>query len=582
MSSIDPSNLSAVDDFRQARRQAGLREVLGRLTGRSTELLSYDEVVRRLKATGSAERGLQEIPLDAIAGSVGRPNDFTRDFLPRHDSDENRWARVRAATIDPNVGGLPPIKVYQIGDAYFVIDGHHRVSVARRLGARTIEAYVTQVRTRVPLSASASPEEIILKSDYAEFLAATELDRSRPQADLSVSEPGRIHDLLDQIEAHRHLLAEREGRVLSQPEAAADWYDYIYLPVLHAIREQGLARDFHGLTEADLYLLVASYTAELKETTGWTISPEVGASSLAAEQAQRRDSPVTRAGRRLLEAVVPDELRDGPAAGAWRQEKVVSRYADRLFADVLVPVSGEPIGWQAFEQALLVAQREKATLHGLHVVPTETARNSPEALAVRDEFARRCQEAGVPGSLALEVGDVPAKICERAALVDLVVLTLAYAPPAAPLERLNSGFRTIIRRCPRPILAVPRPQPEPIRALLAYDGSAKSEEALFIAAYMAEAWQVSLLVVSVTQSDGHSAASIAHARDYLELHGADATYIVHEQAPAGPAILATAAENNCNLLICGGYGARPVVEVVVGSTVDYLLRHGQSPVLICR
>jgi hypothetical protein len=82
-----------------------LRDVLARLTGRSTELLSYDEVVRRLKATGSAERGLQEIPLDAIAGSVGRPNDFTRDFLPRNDSDENRWARVdiKSVSLLPNV-----------------------------------------------------------------------------------------------------------------------------------------------------------------------------------------------------------------------------------------------------------------------------------------------------------------------------------------------------------------------------------------------------------------------------------------------------------------------------------------------
>ncbi len=582
MSSSDQSIFTAVEDFRRARRQAALREVLARLTGRSTELLSYDEVVGRLNATGSAARGLQEIPIDAIAGSVGRPNDFTRDFLPRNDSDENRWARVRRATTDLDRGGLPPIQVYQIGDAYFVIDGHHRVSVARRLGAKEIQAYVTQVSTRVPLSANASPEEIIIKSEYSDFLAATELDKSRPAAGLSVSEPGRIHDLLDQVEAHRQLLAEREGRALSLPDAAADWYDNIYLPVQHAIREQGLAREFPGLTEADLYLLVASHTAELHQTTGWTISPEVGASSLAAEQSQRHDSPVARAGRRLLEAVTPDELKDGPAAGAWRQEKLASRYTDRLFADILVPVSGEPIGWRAFEQALLVARREKATLNGLHVVPTEAARSSPEAQAVREEFARRCEAAGIPGSLSLEVGEVPAKICERAALVDLVVLNVAYPPPSQPLERLNSGFRAVIRRCPRPILAVPQPSPEPIRALLAYDGSAKSEEALFVSAYMAEAWQVPLVVVSVRQSDGRTESTMAHAREYLELHGVAAAYIIHEHSPAGPAILAAASEHNCNLIISGGYGAHPVVEVVVGSTVDFLLRRCQRPVLICR
>ncbi|MEP7359514.1 MAG: universal stress protein, partial [Anaerolineales bacterium] len=524
--STEQSIYSAVEDFHRARQQAGLRDVLARLTGRSTELLSYDEVVRRLQTTGSAERGLRDIPLDAIAGSVGRPNDFTRDFLPRNDADQGRWTRVLLASNDPSRGGLPPINVYKIGDAYFVIDGHHRVSVARRQGTREIQAYVTEVSTRVPLSATASPEEIILKSEYADLLAATQLDQSRPAADLTVSQPGRGGDLLNQIEAHRQLLAERESRTLSLPDAAADWYDHVYLPVLHAIRERGLSRDFPGLTEADLYLQVAAHTAGLQETTGWNISPEVGASSLAAEQSTRRDSPMARAGRRLLAAVTPDELKDGPAAGAWRQEKVTSRYTDRLLADILVPVSGEPIGWQAFEQALIVARRENANLNGLHVLPSEAARAGPAAQAVRDEFARRCDQAGVSGSLALEVGEVPAKICERATLADLVVLNVAYPPPSQPLERLGSGFRTVIRRCPRPILAVPQPRPEPIRALLAYDGSAKSDEALFVAAYMAEAWQVPLVVITIMQAAGLSEATIAHARDYLELHNVSASYIV--------------------------------------------------------
>src|SRR5947209_10477594 len=108
----EPAGLmAAIEDFRRARQQVALQQVLARLTGRSLELLSYDDVARQLKAIGRTERGIQDIPLDAIAGSVGRPNDFTRDFLPLQDSDQNRWARVRAAVTDPSAGGLPPIEV---------------------------------------------------------------------------------------------------------------------------------------------------------------------------------------------------------------------------------------------------------------------------------------------------------------------------------------------------------------------------------------------------------------------------------------------------------------------------------------
>ena len=90
------------------------------------------------------------VPLDSIVGSVGRYEDFTRDFLPRRDSDKERWARVEFLANEST--GLPPVELFQIGDAYFVNDGNHRVSVARQSGHTHIEAYVTDVHTRVPLS----------------------------------------------------------------------------------------------------------------------------------------------------------------------------------------------------------------------------------------------------------------------------------------------------------------------------------------------------------------------------------------------------------------------------------------------
>ncbi|MGD9092432.1 MAG: hypothetical protein PVF74_06270, partial [Anaerolineales bacterium] len=100
----------AVQDFQQARHAAALQEIFGRLTHRQTSLLSYEEVRDKLKAMETARQELKEIPLDAIVGSVGRYDEFTRTFLPRYDWDKDRWARIMALAKDSD---LPPIEVYQ-------------------------------------------------------------------------------------------------------------------------------------------------------------------------------------------------------------------------------------------------------------------------------------------------------------------------------------------------------------------------------------------------------------------------------------------------------------------------------------
>jgi hypothetical protein len=131
---LESNYQSARNDFNEARAQASLQEVLARLTGKSNELLSYEEVAEKLKLNVRSERGVYDIPLDAIVGSVGRYTDFTRTFLPLKSINRDRWARVKAAIDDPNGLGLPPIDVYKVGEVFFVLDGNHRVSVARQEG----------------------------------------------------------------------------------------------------------------------------------------------------------------------------------------------------------------------------------------------------------------------------------------------------------------------------------------------------------------------------------------------------------------------------------------------------------------
>src|ERR687893_1819050 len=132
-------------DFIRARRRARLRAVVVRLRSgghASNRLLSFDDVRRELAAYNRRYRGRKVVEVDEIVGSVGRWRDFDRSFLPARASVGDRWKRIdRAFQRDED---LPPVELYKLGDAYFVVDGHHRVSVARFHGAEWMDAEVTE------------------------------------------------------------------------------------------------------------------------------------------------------------------------------------------------------------------------------------------------------------------------------------------------------------------------------------------------------------------------------------------------------------------------------------------------------
>ncbi|MFN2223296.1 MAG: hypothetical protein ACK2UH_12130, partial [Candidatus Promineifilaceae bacterium] len=208
---------SAKSDFQRARGRAALQSILAKITGVNSELLSYEDVRRKVKASGVKARTWQDVPLDAIVGSVGRYQDFTRTFLPKQDSDQDRWARVKVATT--SMAGLPPVELYQIGEAYFVADGHHRISVARAMGSTHIQAYVTEVRSKVPLEIDSSPDDLLLKAEEAEFLTRTNIDDLYPGIDLRVTCPGRYHTLIEHIDVHRHYMGVEQQREIPYQEA---------------------------------------------------------------------------------------------------------------------------------------------------------------------------------------------------------------------------------------------------------------------------------------------------------------------------------------------------------------------------
>jgi len=573
------SHYDALEDFQRARRHARFSAVLASLRGKSYDLLAFDEVRQKLGAYQYGSRKLSDIPLDAIIGSVNRYTDFTRDFLPLASVDPNRWAKVKRMIINEPTG-LDPIEVYQVGNSYFVSDGNHRVSIGREMGNKTIQAYVTEVKSAAKLDADITPEGIILESEYAEFLNQTHINILRPDADLRVTVPGGVCSITDHIAVHRYYMGMQQLREITDQEVVEHWYDTVYLPVVRSIRQTGLAYDFPGKSEADLYLLLTEHRSKLESETGSIIPTDQAARHMAHYQSTRPQRLLSRLRAYLVDLVTPDILDPGPAPGNWRWEKATYNNKN-LFTNILVPINGQENGWNALEQALIIARREGSQVQGMHVVPTYADPDHPKTAPIREHFEKRCQEAGIPGSLHFLKGNIARVIGSRAAWSDLVVVNLAYPSSPRPLMKLSSGFRILVQRCPRPILVVPQRVSELRSALLAYDGSPKAQEALYVAVYLSGQWQIPLNVLIVGDEREKTLQATHQAQSYLEEHGIQAN-INQEQGPLVPLILLTAEEKDCDLIIMGGYGDPPLVKFLLESVVDQVLIRSRKPMLLCR
>lgn len=139
----------AVADFDRAYHRAVLGDLLARLRRRPNDLLSYHAVRSGLATGGERYRSVQVVSVDRIIGSTDRCRDFDRAFRPRRGHAGHRWRSVARADAEGKM--LPPVQLYQVRDAYFVRDGHHRVSVARARGKPCVDAEVVEVLAQSPI-----------------------------------------------------------------------------------------------------------------------------------------------------------------------------------------------------------------------------------------------------------------------------------------------------------------------------------------------------------------------------------------------------------------------------------------------
>lgn len=238
-------------DWGHARRELLVKEVVCFFKGCSVDLLPFEEVRRSRDLHQYVDRGLQEIPLETIRGSVGRYKDFSDSFLPKNPHLRDRWEHVDVAM---RQGKTPPIDVYQVGDFYYVLDGNHRVSVAKQRDLHTIEAYVTEFTTEVDTGEGENFDEALIRVEEAAFVQNAGPSNEEAARAMVLTCAGCYQILADQIEAYRQGYEDSWKRPLTYEEAFAAWHAEVYASAAGAIRENELLAQFPQRTEADLFI----------------------------------------------------------------------------------------------------------------------------------------------------------------------------------------------------------------------------------------------------------------------------------------------------------------------------------------
>ena len=267
MSSGFPS-ADAQGDFSRARRARLLADIGRRMRREPNDvglILPFEEVVEALGAVGREDLGLKIVPLHSIVGTVDRAADFDRGFRPTSPRLRSRWERIAAAQRRGET--LPPISLYRVGDLHFVRDGHHRVSVAKSLGRADIDAYVTEVQTRVQLGGDLRVGDLPLKGHERLFRERVPLGREE-RARIRLSDPWDFGVLAEAVEAWGFRAMQDRGSYINRREVAHLWFSAEYLPVVEMLAAGALVdRDE---SETDAYLRISGMRYRALRTHEWS------------------------------------------------------------------------------------------------------------------------------------------------------------------------------------------------------------------------------------------------------------------------------------------------------------------------
>jgi hypothetical protein len=217
------------------------------------QLLSFEEVRRRLRLGTRVDAGQQEISVDHIIGSVGRAHEFDGSFRPR----TKRLQRVvdQIEINRPNAADVP-IVVYQVDQGYFVVDGHKRLALAMREKRIFIDAEVTRYLTRFEVDRETTIESVRSTEEELRFREATGLAAAIPKERFPLSDSDGYLDLEESVKSHAYDLSLRQGQLVSPADAARHWYETVFQPVTAAARDAGYDRMLSGCSDAERFLLM--------------------------------------------------------------------------------------------------------------------------------------------------------------------------------------------------------------------------------------------------------------------------------------------------------------------------------------
>ena len=258
----------AQNDFSRARRARLLTEIARRLRREPDDvglILPFEEVVDALGRTGQSDLGLKVVPLDAIVGTVDRNVDFDRGFLPTSPRLRSRWERINAAQRRGET--MPPVSLYKVGDLYFVRDGHHRVSVAKAFGRKDIDAYVTEVTTRVPLGLDTRLPDLPIKDHERLFRERVPLPPEARRR-IELTDPWDFGELAEAVEAWGFRAMQERRTFMDRRQVAATWFQEEFEPVTEMLRAGELVRDDE--TETEAYMRLAGDRYRVLRTHDWS------------------------------------------------------------------------------------------------------------------------------------------------------------------------------------------------------------------------------------------------------------------------------------------------------------------------
>lgn len=253
-------------DFDSAMYKAFKEELKGFLLRKSRRLLPFELVKDKLEIWFTRNMGIQAVPIENIVGSEGRYRSFTRQFLPLQEDLRDRWKKVNQARYSKT--DLPPVELYKVCNAYFVKDGHHRVSVARTKGSRYVEAQVYEYECDVPLEKDTDLDKLAIQETYHQFLKETQLRKNYPHANLQLTLLGGYPILMEHIQVHKSYLEQLKNEDISFYEASCSWYENAYLPLVKIIRNNRIMKQFPHRTETDFYLWIIENRRKLREERG--------------------------------------------------------------------------------------------------------------------------------------------------------------------------------------------------------------------------------------------------------------------------------------------------------------------------